>query len=242
MTTFNLSSVIPSLRRTPRRPMVAIPEDHPHRRERARRVLNVVVASIGLIVAAPVMLLIAIAIKLTDRSGPVLYRQTRVGLCLRASQGGNFRRKQDLGGRPFTIYKFRTMRAARPGEEVQVWASENDPRITRLGTFLRKTRLDELPQLWNVLRGDMNVVGPRPEQPEIFQTLRTDVQQYAARQQVRPGITGLAQITLRYDTCVDDVRKKVEADLTYIERQSLVEDLKIMALTAPVMLFRKGSR
>ncbi|HRN51906.1 MAG TPA: sugar transferase, partial [Gemmatimonadaceae bacterium] len=142
----------------------------------------------------------------------------------------------------FTIYKFRTMRAARPGEEVQVWASENDPRITRLGTFLRKTRLDELPQLWNVLRGDMNVVGPRPEQPAIFQTLRTDVQQYAARQRVRPGITGLAQITLRYDTCVDDVRKKVEADLTYIERQSLVQDLKIMALTAPVMLFRKGSR
>lgn len=222
--------------------MVAIPEDHPHRRERARRVLNVIVASIGLIVAAPVMLLIAIAIKLTDRSGPVLYRQTRVGLCLRSSQGGNFRRKQDLGGRPFTIYKFRTMRAARPGEEVQVWASENDPRITRLGTFLRKTRLDELPQLWNVLRGDMNVVGPRPEQPAIFQTLRTDVQQYAYRQRVRPGITGLAQITLRYDTCVDDVRKKVEADLTYIERQSLVEDLKIMALTAPVMLFRKGSR
>lgn len=241
MTTFNLASVIPSIRRTPRA-AIAIPADHPHHRERARRVLNVVVAAIGLVISAPILLVVAVAIKLTDRSGPVLYRQTRVGLCLRSSQGGNFRRKQDLGGRPFTIYKFRTMRATRPGEEQQVWCAENDPRITRLGKFLRKTRLDELPQLWNVLRGDMNVVGPRPEQPAIFQNLRTDVQQYAARQRVRPGITGLAQITLHYDTCLDDVRKKVQADLTYIERQSLVEDLKIMALTAPVMLLRKGSR
>jgi lipopolysaccharide/colanic/teichoic acid biosynthesis glycosyltransferase len=202
----------------------------------------VVVAAIGLVLTAPVMLCIALAIKLTDRSGPVLYRQTRVGLCVRKSQGGNFRRKQDLGGRPFTIYKFRTMRATRPGEEVQVWCSQNDPRITRLGTFLRKSRLDEIPQLWNVLKGDMNVVGPRPEQPEIFQNLRNEVDQYAARQRVRPGITGLAQVTLQYDTCIDDVRRKVAADLAYIERQSLVEDLRIMVMTAPVMLFRKGSR
>lgn len=241
MTTYNHATAIPTFRRITT-PAAAIPEDHPHRYERARRVLNLAVAAIGLIITAPVMLLIAIAIKLTDRSGPVLYRQTRIGLCLRSSQGGHYRRKQDLGGRPFTIYKFRTMRASRPGEEKQVWAAENDPRITRLGRFLRKTRLDELPQLWNVLKGDMNVVGPRPEQPEIFQTLRNDVQNYAFRQRVRPGITGLAQITLRYDTCLDDVRKKVEADLAYIERQSLVEDLRIMALTAPVMLFRRGSR
>lgn len=240
MTTFGLHTVIPKFRRA----SVEIEgvDEHPHARERARRVLNVVVAAIGLIIASPIMLLVALAIKLTDRSGPVLYRQSRVGLCVRSSQGGNFRRKQDLGGRPFTIYKFRTMRAARPGEEVQVWASENDPRITRLGTFLRKTRLDELPQLWNVLKGDMNVVGPRPEQPEIFQNLRKEVDMYAARQRVRPGITGLAQVTLQYDTCLDDVRKKVQADLAYIERQSLVEDLRIMAMTAPVMLFRKGSR
>jgi lipopolysaccharide/colanic/teichoic acid biosynthesis glycosyltransferase len=240
MTTFGLHTVIPKLRRTPT--AVEVAPDHPHARERARRVLNVIVAAVGLIVSSPVLLAIAVAIRLTDRSGPVLYRQTRVGLCVRNTQGGNFRRKQDVGGRPFTIYKFRTMRAVQPGEEVQVWASENDPRITRLGTFLRKTRLDELPQLWNVLKGDMNVVGPRPEQPEIFQTLRDEVDRYAVRQRVRPGITGLAQITLHYDTCVDDVRKKVEADLTYIERQSFLEDLRIMVMTAPVMLFRKGSR
>src|SRR5690606_17529697 len=155
------------------------------------------------------------------------YKQERVGLDLRAKAGGNFRRKQDLGGRPFTIYKFRTMRPARPGEANQVWATQTDPRITKVGAFLRKTRLDELPQLINVLRGEMNMVRPRPEQPKIFQELRNEVASYSVRQQVRPGITGLAQITLHYDTCIDDVRKKVAADLKYIQKQSLLEDLRI---------------
>lgn len=202
--------------------------------------LNVVVAALGLALASPLMIVVALAIKLTS-SGPVFYRQLRVGLDSRSAVGGNFRRKRDLGGKPFTILKFRTMRAARPGEEVQVWASENDSRITRVGRFLRRTRLDELPQLINVLRGEMNIVGPRPEQPEIFQTLRDEVARYAVRQQVRPGITGRAQITLRYDTCIEDVRRKVEADLEYIRTQSVAEDLRIMMLTAPVMLFRKGA-
>jgi len=219
----------------------AIPDDHPHSKEGGRRVLNLGVAAIGLVLAAPIMLLVAVAIKLSSK-GPVFYRQLRVGLDIRAAAGGNFRRKMDLGGKPFTILKFRTMRAARPGEEVQVWASQDDPRITRVGKFLRKTRLDELPQLINVLRGEMNIVGPRPEQPEIFQTLRNEVTSYSVRQQVRPGITGRAQITLQYDSCIEDVRKKVDADLEYIRTQSLLEDLRIMALTAPVMLFRKGSR
>jgi len=240
MTTFDLHASVPkSLKFSAKK--AEIPADHPHRRERARRVLNVVVAAIGLILAAPIMAVIAIAIKLSDR-GPVFYRQTRVGLCVRSSVGGNFRRKVDLGGRPFTIYKFRTMRVAPPNAAAQVLASANDPRITKFGQFLRRTRLDELPQLFNVLRGDMNIVGPRPEQPEIFQTLRQEVHRYAARQRVRPGITGLAQVTLHYDTCVDDVRKKVAADLQYIESQSFLQDLRIMAMTAPVMIFRKGSR
>jgi lipopolysaccharide/colanic/teichoic acid biosynthesis glycosyltransferase len=239
MTTFGLHTVLPRSREITRTP--AVPADHPHRRERARRVLNVVVAAVGLVLTAPVMLAIAIVIKLTS-PGPVFYRQTRVGLCLRSSVGGNHRRKVDLGGRPFTIFKFRTMRPTKPGEEIQTWAAEDDPRITKVGHFLRRTRLDELPQLINVLRGEMNVVGPRPEQPSIFQDLRNEVTSYAARQRVRPGITGRAQITLHYDTCVDDVRKKVEADLEYIRTQSLLEDLRIMALTAPVMVFRKGSR
>lgn len=236
MATFSLHTVIPKFNRTSGQ---VIPADHPHGRERARRALNVVVAAVGLVVTAPLMALIAIAIKLTD-PGPIFYRQTRVGLCLRRESGGNFRRKQDIGGRPFTIYKFRTMRVAKPGQEIQVWASADDPRITPLGKFLRKTRLDELPQLYNVLKGDMNVVGPRPEQPEIFQNLRTAVPSYPSRQRVRPGITGQAQITLHYDTCIDDVKKKVAADLEYIERQSVLTDLAIMLKTFPVVMFRKG--
>lgn len=214
---------------------------HPHMREGSRRMLNVMVATVGIVASAPIMLAVACAVKLSS-PGPILYRQQRVGLDLRRARGDTYGRYTDIGGRPFTILKFRTMRVSRPGHDAQVWASECDPRITPIGHFLRRTRLDELPQLFNVILGDMNVVGPRPEQPAIFQNLRTKVPNYRARQQVRPGITGLAQITLQYDSCVDDVRKKVAADLAYIESQSLVQDLRIMAKTAPVMLFRKGSR
>ena len=236
MTTYDLHTSLPVTRASK-----AVPADHPHRQEGARRALNVAVAAVGIVAVAPVMALIAVAVKVTS-PGPVFYRQRRVGLCTRSTHGGNHRRKVDLGGKPFTIYKFRTMRVAKPGQESQVWATKNDPRITPIGGFLRRTRLDELPQLFNVLLGDMNIVGPRPEQPEIFQNLRQEVPSYAARQRVRPGITGRAQITLAYDSCIDDVRKKVAADLEYIESQSFLEDLRIMALTAPVMVFRKGSR
>lgn len=238
MTTFDLHTVVPQHKSERKH---CLPADHPHGHEGARRSLNVVVAAIGIALSAPIMLIIAALLKLTS-AGPVFYRQQRVGLDVRSTTGGNFRRKVDIGGKPFTIYKFRTMRSALPGDEVQVWASANDPRITPLGAFLRRTRLDEIPQLFNVLIGDMNVVGPRPEQPDIFQNLRGEVTSYAARQQVRPGITGRAQITLQYDSCIDDVRRKVAADLEYIRTQSLVEDLRIMAMTAPVMIFRKGSR
>lgn len=210
---------------------------HPHEREGARRILNVVVAAVGLVLASPIMLVIAIAIKLTS-PGPVLFRQTRIGLDKRLSTGGNHRRRVDLGGRPFTLYKFRTMHV--DPKASQVWASRNDPRVTSIGRFLRVTRLDELPQLWNVLLGHMNVVGPRPEQPAIFDSLRNEVSSYQLRQRVRPGITGKAQIELHYDTCIDDVRKKVAKDLQYIERQSVLEDLRIMLLTAPAVLWKKG--
>jgi lipopolysaccharide/colanic/teichoic acid biosynthesis glycosyltransferase len=239
MTTLGLHTIHPKLQRTVARDLPV--EAHPHNMEKGRRSLNVAVAAIGLVVTAPIMAAVAIAIKLSS-PGPVFYKQTRIGLCRRTSNGGNFRRQRDLGGKPFTIYKFRTMRPSNPGEDVQQWCGENDPRITSIGKFLRKTRLDELPQLLNVLRGEMNVVGPRPEQPAIFQSLRTEVRDYQHRQQVRPGITGRAQITLAYDQSVDDVRKKVEADLEYIRTQSASEDLKIMVMTVPVMLFRKGSR
>ena len=237
MTTFGLHTAVPTYTRGD---VSAESAEHPHYREGARRALNVAVAAIGIVVAAPIMVAVAVAVKLSS-PGPILYRQKRVGLDSRTSNGGNHRRKVDMGGKPFTIFKFRTMRVATPGEEIQVWASQGDPRITPIGGFLRRSRLDELPQLFNVLTGDMNIVGPRPEQPEIFQNLRSAVVNYHARQRVRPGITGRAQITLHYDSCIEDVRKKVEADLAYIHTQSVLEDLRIMVLTAPVMIFRKGA-
>jgi len=211
------------------------------REQVARRALNILVATIGLIVAFPLMLLIAALIKLTSR-GPVLFTQTRVGLDRRAlsGAGGNTRRHTDLGGTPFTMYKFRTMR---PADETmsETWAQPEDGRVTALGQVLRKFRLDELPQLFNVLKGDMNIVGPRPEQPTIFVYLREQIEGYQRRQRVRPGITGWAQINQGYDTSVDDVRRKVRYDLEYIRRQSALEDLRIMARTLPVMLRRRGA-
>ncbi len=209
--------------------------------ERARRVLNVFAAAIGLVVAAPIMAVIALAVRLSS-PGPVFYRQTRIGLDRRRGFGGNSRRVVDLGGKPFTIYKFRTMRTGVDGKPAdQVWATPDDPRITRVGRVLRQFRLDELPQLFNVLRGDMNVVGPRPEQPRIFATLRTQVPGYPLRQRVRPGITGWAQINHHYDLSLEDVTKKVSLDLEYLQRQSVAEDLKIMLQTVPTVALKRGA-
>jgi lipopolysaccharide/colanic/teichoic acid biosynthesis glycosyltransferase len=212
-------------------------------RERwGRRLVNIVVAAVALVLTSPVMLLIAALIKLTSR-GPVFFAQPRVGLDRRAltGAGGNTRRSMDLGGTPFTMYKFRTMRPA--GEDGrQVWARADDARVTPIGRLLRTFRLDELPQLYNVLKGDMNIVGPRPEQPDIFVYLREQIESYPRRQRVRPGITGWAQVNQGYDTSVDDVRRKVAYDLEYIRRQSALEDLRIMLRTFPVMLLRRGSR
>ncbi len=209
--------------------------------DRKRRPLNVIVAAAGIVVLSPLMLLIAIAIKLTSR-GPVLYRQERVGLDRRAppsARPANGRRARDLGGRVFTIYKFRTMTV--PGSaRGQVWATPDDPRVTPVGRVLRRYRLDEIPQLFNVLKGDMNVVGPRPEQPEIFEKLRPRVDRFAERQRVLPGITGWAQINRGYDQCIDDVRRKVGLDLEYMRHRSAAEDLRIMVRTLPVMMKKKG--
>jgi lipopolysaccharide/colanic/teichoic acid biosynthesis glycosyltransferase len=210
--------------------------------ERPRRLLNVAVAFVGLTLTLPVMFVIAALIKLTSR-GPVFYAQTRVGLDRRDPKVAslNHSRSQDLGGQPFRIYKFRTMATAAGNTDAQVWAAPEDPRVTLVGRFLRKYRLDELPQLWNVLRSDMNVVGPRPEQPRIFVELRGQIDGYQGRQRVRPGITGWAQINQHYDSCLDDVRRKVSYDLEYIARQSVAEDFRIMMRTLPVMLFKRGA-
>jgi lipopolysaccharide/colanic/teichoic acid biosynthesis glycosyltransferase len=211
------------------------------RDERLIRALNVAVATIGLIVSLPLWLLIAVAIRLTSR-GPVFYSQTRVGLDARSMRPHRHdsRRREDIGGRPFTIWKFRTMTVDAEKQGQAVWAKANDQRVTAVGGFLRSCRLDELPQLLNVIKGDMNLVGPRPERPQLFSELREQIPNYHHRQRVRPGITGHAQVHLQYDTSVEDVKRKVEHDLEYIATRSVWQDLVIMLKTVPVMLFRKG--
>ncbi len=211
------------------------------RRAQARRYLNVVIALTLLILSLPVMLVVALLVKLTS-SGPVLFTQTRVGLDRRQLEpGGNWRRSVDYGGRLFKIYKFRTMYVHAGWAWDQVWAQPDDPRVTPVGRILRGFRLDELPQLFNVLRGDMNVVGPRPEQPKIFMQLRGEIDQYQQRQRVLPGITGWAQINHHYDASVDDVRQKLTYDLEYVQRQSLIHDALILLRTLPVVLLRRGA-
>ena len=205
-----------------------------------RRALNVSVAVIGLILAAPLMLVIAVLVKLTGR-GSVFYTQERIGVDRRrrAAEPSVDRRRFDDGGRKFTIYKFRTMTEG--NGDAEVWAEPDDPRVTPIGRILRKYRLDEVPQLFNVLRCDMNVVGPRPEQPSLFKDIRLHVGNYQARQQVLPGITGWAQVTQQYDSSIEDVKGKLALDMEYIGRRSAAEDFRIMLKTVPVILFKRGA-
>lgn len=206
------------------------------------RVLNVTVASVALLAAAPLMAIVALAIRVTSR-GPAIYSQTRVGVDRRWRDNRvDGRRVHDHGGKPFEMYKFRSMRVDAEADGRAVWAQKEDPRVTLIGGFLRKTRLDELPQLVNVIKGDMNIVGPRPERPSIFAELRDSIPEYAVRQRVRPGITGWAQINQAYDTCLDDVRSKVRYDIEYLQRRSVALDLRIMSRTIPVMLLRRGAQ
>lgn len=209
--------------------------------EWVNRSVNVLLAAVALVALIPLLLVIAIVVRLTSR-GPVLYTQQRVGVNRRRrrTQAIYDRRATDVGGRVFTIYKFRTMRVDAEKTSGAVWATHDDPRVTPLGRFLRQSRLDELPQLFNVILGDMNIVGPRPERPTIFADLRTRIEDYHVRQRTRPGITGWAQINNSYDASLDDVRAKVRFDIDYIERQSLLHDIRIMLRTVPVMLFKRG--
>ncbi|MCC6793155.1 MAG: sugar transferase [Thermomicrobiales bacterium] len=170
----------------------------------------------------PVFPIIALAIKLDSR-GPVFYSQERVG----------------LGGKTFRIYKFRTMRQDAEANGA-VWAQERDPRITRVGRMMRLTRLDELPQIWNVIRGQMSVVGPRPERPEFTETLAREIPGYELRQTVKPGLTGWAQVCYRYTSSIHDTRAKVEYDLYYVKHLSVTMDLKILLKTVKVVLGRQG--
>lgn len=200
---------------------------------------NALVAVVALVLLAPVMLLIAVAIKF-DSSGPVFYRQLRIGIDRRdrSSSEADGRRTLDIGGRPFTIYKFRTMHVGAEAESGPTWSPASDDRVTRVGRFLRKHRLDELPQLWNVVKGDMSIVGPRPERPSLVSDLREEIPHYPLRQKVLPGITGWAQVNQGSDQTLDDVKRKLKFDLEYLQERSILFDLRIMVRTVPVMLER----
>ncbi len=189
----------------------------------AKRVLDVALASFFLVLFSPLMVLIAIAIKVGSE-GPVIYRQKRLG----------------LRGRVFTIYKFRSMRHDAEKHSGAVWAMQDDPRVTRIGKFLRATHLDELPQLINVIKGDMSLVGPRPERPEIAKRLITHFPDYWKRLQVKPGITGLAQVRYRYDCSLRDVKNKLRYDLFYIRKANFWLDLWILFDTIEHVLLSKG--
>lgn len=209
--------------------------------EIALRAINMLVAAVALVLLSPVFLVIAVLIKLDSR-GPVFYRQVRVGLDRRSprrDEDSVGRRVSDIGGKPFEIVKFRTMTVDAEQESGPVWAQgEGDPRVTRVGRVLRRTRLDEIPQFWNVLKGEMSIVGPRPERPAFVQRLRDEIEGYPLRQKVPPGITGWAQVNRPPDRSVEDVREKVGFDLEYLDRRSVWFDLWIMLKTFPVMFER----
>jgi sugar transferase (PEP-CTERM system associated) len=190
-----------------------------------RRFISILLSLALLIIVLPLIPLIALAIRLTS-PGPVLYRQKRVGRF----------------GRVFYCYKFRTMRADAEADVGPTWAGDNDPRITPVGRFLRKTRMDEIPQLWNVLRGDMSFVGPRPERPEFVEQLAAKIPYYHLRHVVRPGITGWAQINYHYGASVEESKEKLRYDLYYIKNQSLSLDLYIVVQTVKTVLLGRGSR
>ncbi|MEP7365634.1 MAG: sugar transferase [Acidobacteriota bacterium] len=192
---------------------------------RVQSMYSWVIALTGLILVAPIMVLAAVLVKLTS-PGPALYKQQRVG----------------LNGKVFTIYKFRSMRADAEAKTGAVWAQRNDPRITPLGRFLRKSRIDELPQLFNVLRSEMSVVGPRPERPEFVATLSEQIPFYRQRHVVRSGITGWAQINHKYGDTIEDTVKKLEYDLYYIKSLSPALDFLVMFHTAKVMLLSRGAQ
>ena len=191
--------------------------------EAAKRSLDVVVASLVLLAGLPIWILVVLCIKL-DSKGNVFYRQERVG----------------RNGRVFRIMKFRSMKSDAEKQSGPVWAGKNDPRVTRVGKLLRRMHLDEVPQFWNVLIGDMSLVGPRPERPYFVEKLSREIPLYKRRLRFRPGITGWAQVKHKYDESIDDVKTKVKYDLFYIENASWRFDLKILLNTLYVMIMRRG--
>ncbi|MDD5136044.1 MAG: sugar transferase [Candidatus Omnitrophica bacterium] len=190
-----------------------------------KRVLDIFTASMGIVIAAPVIAFTALYIKIVS-PGPVFFRQERVG----------------WGGKLFQIYKMRTMRVDAEKQTGPIWARENDPRLIKFGKVIRKLHIDELPQLYNVLKGEMSIVGPRPERPVFVEKLSKEISDYRKRIRVRPGITGLAQVRHKYDETIADVRKKVKYDLLYIREMCFMVDLRILARTVLVAARGKGAR
>jgi lipopolysaccharide/colanic/teichoic acid biosynthesis glycosyltransferase len=204
-----------------------------------KRFLDFALAAVGVVVLSPVFCLVAVAVALGSR-GPIFYAQERVGLNRRRSRNrlparGVERRRENGLGRPFKIYKFRSMVTDAERKTGPVWAAPRDPRITRVGTVLRGTHLDELPQLVNVLRGEMSLIGPRPERPAFVRQLAQVIPAYVERCSALPGITGLAQVHCCYDSSTDTVSRKVAYDLYYVRHGSLLLDLKILAATLVVV-------
>jgi sugar transferase (PEP-CTERM system associated) len=189
-----------------------------------KRLSDIVGAAAMLLLLSPVMLTVALAVRLTS-SGPVLYLQRRVGQY----------------GRVFTIRKFRSMRTDAEANTGAVWARPNDDRITPIGRLLRRTRLDELPQLWNVLKGDMSLIGPRPERPEFVEKLTQAIPFYGERHLIRPGLTGWAQVRYTYGASVEDAMQKLQYDLFYLKNMSLALDLVIAFETAKTVILRRGA-
>ena len=190
-----------------------------------RRIIAILASGVILLVVLPVIPFVILAIKLDSR-GPVLYRQKRVG----------------LGSKVFYCYKFRTMRQDAEADTGATWALDDDPRITRIGKFLRTARLDEIPQLWCVLKGDMSFVGPRPERPEFVEMLAREIPFYEVRNAVRPGITGWAQVRYKYGNTVEDSKEKLQYDLYYIKNMSLGLDVMIMFQTIKIVLLGRGAQ
>jgi len=191
-----------------------------------KRVFDIVVAVLLLAITWPIMLVTAAAVLINDRfKGPALYKQDRVG----------------LNGEVFSVYKFRTMRVDAE-ESGAVWANHNDPRTTRIGNFLRLTRIDELPQLFNVLRGQMSMVGPRPERPIFVDHLAQQLDYYSQRHRIKPGITGWAQLCHPYGASVEDAKEKLQYDLYYLKNHSILLDLIILFQTVEVVLVGDGAR
>lgn len=217
-----------------------------------KKTLDILGATICLILCLPFFMIIPILIKLDSR-GPVFYTQDRVGLNRRRKNRRAYksaidddlrqreRRRQDFHGQPFKVIKFRTMVQDAEKNCGPVWATKNDPRITRLGRFLRKTRLDEIPQFINVIKGDMSIVGPRPERPTFVSDFAEKIPEYRVRLNVKPGITGLAQVSSGYDSSLQSVIIKLKADINYIRDWSIWSDVKILMRTVLVVLTGKGA-